>query len=190
MAVTAGALTLHQALAKQSLWTGEQIFHGYQYGIPQHETTLTDVNLLMIHRELQGSGLALVTTFTNESQTGADWGWQIGGTKLLIQAKVIDPATQSYPRLDHRVGFGGPLQVDLLIQTATQQGAQPLYVFYNGAAGNADDNGCYIAPASEVKTLIDMSINAQITGDISKTWQAIKPISKPWEHLAAFAQGL
>lgn len=195
MAVSRNQQVFALSLEKQSIWTANQIFQSTALGIPISEPTITQTILVSIAQDCREF---MQTAFTNESQTGADWQWTFtspGGTQrtLVCQAKQLNLATGAYPQLTHRVGFAGPLQVDVLLNyAASLQNAEAWYVLYNSGTpnnqGNFDMNncGCFIVKASDMQTQINKSVSAERVGDTSLTWNEIKQFAAPWESFARF----
>ncbi len=107
---------------------------GILTGISQSEPTITERNLLTLHREHQGQ--TFVRKFNNweeGNRTGADWEWWIGAAQswlcLRVQAKKIDSGSMTYPELPHTSRRGR--QVDMLLADAANNGFVPIYCFYN-----------------------------------------------------------
>ncbi|MGG4457819.1 DUF6615 family protein [Brevibacillus porteri] len=90
-----------------------------------------------------------------ENKTGADLEWWIidkkdnVGLSLRIQAKKIDRNGKAYPQLKHRVS--GKLQMDLLLDEATQDGMIPIYFFYNYFKDGNQGQGLEFAFAHKIR---------------------------------------
>ena len=102
-------------------------------GISRAEETVTDDFLL----DVQASHLREVATFQfhkrHEAITGADWEWWLTDGKkwtgLLIQAKILNPKSNTYSSIKHKVN--GKPQIDIVIDQANYKGIPALYFFYN-----------------------------------------------------------
>lgn len=104
------------------------------------EETITD--LLMGSLAMMG-GRRLIVEFPDEPKTGADMQWDFVNEKsntylsLLIQAKRLFGEGKfwrrhNYREILHTTGAGGPLQAEVLCDTARASVATvPIYMFYN-----------------------------------------------------------
>lgn len=139
-------------LLRQSRWTWNIMKDGYEAGrnanLVPGETTITDMNLLMVQT---GADPRTVTvrryTSHEEGQNGADWSWifvdQDGNQiKVYVQAKKLDVWANDPYYVELKME-----QAQKLIDAANADRAHPLYVFYSYSptAGNADVNGCMVA---------------------------------------------
>lgn len=109
---------------------------GYALGLIPGEQSVTDRNLLDIHRHF--GDLLSVHRYTSvaEKTIGADWEWWLGSDSegwvcLRIQAKRIYEKT--YRQLGHEGAEEGDFQYDTLIKSCRRRsGYFPFHVFYNG----------------------------------------------------------
>lgn len=99
------------------------------------EETLTDINLVTIAK--RHSDFILTKKFSRReegSQSGADWLWCIGQPgawlSLLVQAKIINPATSTCYLLNYRQGK----QCKLLLNFSRRHRLLPLYCLYSHIA--------------------------------------------------------
>jgi hypothetical protein len=161
----------------RSVQTWDDLIAGWDSGIRVGEETLTESNLLAVHRA--HSPVIRVIRFTRvqeHSETGADWEWWFTTANLdrrsdrgawiglRFQAKVIDRRGR-YRQLNTRHGRA---QADVLVTNALADGVYPIYVFYNAwrrpafaPTWNCETFppmtqllGCAIAPASVVQPLL------------------------------------
>ena len=122
---------LCKTLKQRAVWTNDLIRDGYSSQLGVMEETITDVNLLEIHR--LHSDHVLTRKFTRReegSKSGADWLWCIGEPgswlTLLIQAKIVNPRTGRCWYLNYRRGE----QRKLLLEFARRRRFLPIYCIY------------------------------------------------------------
>lgn len=115
-----------------TLWTNNIIEDSLSSRLGILEETITDVNLITIAR--RHSEFILTKKFSRReegSQSGADWLWCIGEPgawlSLLVQAKVVNPATSTCHFLNYRSGE----QCKLLLNFARRYRLLPLYCLYS-----------------------------------------------------------
>ena len=140
-------------------------------GISRGEETITDDFLL----DVQMAHPAEVSTFQfnklEESITGADWEWWLTDGRrwvgLLIQAKILNPKSNLYSSIKHKVR--GRPQIDIILEQAHLKGIPALYFLYNHThltfpklswnCGSTDPEieqlGCTVAYAAAVKPLVE-----------------------------------
>jgi hypothetical protein len=122
--------------------TWERLRDARTLGIRFGEETITDLLLLELKRLGSGQIRIIQTPRSIEKTSGTDWEWWVrapgntGWYRFAIQAKRLDPRSNRYERLRHRVG--PVLQLDLLKQYARKNRAIPLYCFFNHV-DNFDD---------------------------------------------------
>ena len=101
------------------------------------EESLTDWLLYSISQQ---SSKIYYKTFTRneEAGNGSDWEWwilsynadyEIQAYRLLVQAKKLRPNVDNYPLINYSNKNG--MQIDLLIKTAKERHALPLYAYYS-----------------------------------------------------------
>lgn len=100
------------------------------------EESLTDWMLYSISEK---TNKFYYKTFTRneESSNGADWEWWVltdsyygfSAYRFLIQAKKLKAGQDNYPLISY--GNKNGLQIDLLIHSAQQRNAMPLYIYYS-----------------------------------------------------------
>ena len=123
--------TLMDAMAVRTWWN----YHdGSECGLAPGEESVTDSNLLDLHRRFPQIGVHRLSR-TRESRVGADWEWWIGSDAdrwlcLRIQAKRIYKT--DYRALNHPGHDDGDYQYDTLIKNCTEPHFLPYHVFYNG----------------------------------------------------------
>jgi hypothetical protein len=115
-----------------TLWTNNIIEDGLSSRLGILEETITDINLITIAR--RHSDFILTKKFSRReegSQSGADWLWCIGEPgawlSLVVQAKVVNPATSTCHFLNYRSGE----QCKLLLNFARRYRLLPLYCLYS-----------------------------------------------------------
>ncbi len=142
--------------------TWERIMLGMLFSCSQGENTITDLNLLELHRS-NAPGLRIYKAIgRDEPKFGFDWEWFIGKPgawyRFSVQAKKLDVTSQKYKSLRHKVA--ADLQLDILKDFSIQRKTIPLYCFYNyvpnpvvakqgwncGLPFHASQLGCTIAP--------------------------------------------
>lgn len=119
-------------LKNRAQWTSKNIGDGLSTRLGLLEETITDVNLLEIAKVHQDYVITKKFTRRQEgSQSGADWLWCVGEPGswliLLVQAKIVNPATGNCQSLNYRKGE----QCSLLVAYARKIRAVPLYVIYS-----------------------------------------------------------
>src|SRR5262245_32859033 len=71
-----------------------------------NEETVTDLFLFELKKALGGAVTVVKMKRHEEARTGADWVWWFGDTSgwfgMRVQAKKMDPQSQTYLYLDHR----------------------------------------------------------------------------------------
>ncbi|MEH2188828.1 MAG: DUF6615 family protein [Nostoc sp.] len=115
--------------------TWQRIYLGEVYHVSQGEETITDSNLLEIAKANCPEVRVIKTPKNKEKEKGTDWEWWIGNNRLgwlryAVQAKKINPGTTRYDKLKHK-HVDNTLQIDMLEKYAKENGAIPLYCFYN-----------------------------------------------------------
>jgi hypothetical protein len=104
-------------------------------GLIRDEETITNDLLLALWRRHPHELIIRQLKKPQESLEGADWEWWFtdGATwfGMLVQAKRLNVATQSYQGLDKSVKSSGQLQIDLLLSEAHRKNIHPIYCFYN-----------------------------------------------------------
>ena len=134
--------TMYAILESLARDTWERLRDARALGIRFGEETLTDLLLLELKRLGSGQIRIIQTPKSIEKTSGTDWEWWVrapgnaGWYRFAIQAKKLDPKSNRYERLRHRVG--PLLQLDLLKQYARKHSAIPLYCFFNHV-DNFDD---------------------------------------------------
>lgn len=162
--------------------------HDYSGSIRYGEETITETNLLEIHRRHRD--LVHIQAFSGhkEAQTGADWEWCIVGRKRKLRMRVQAKRVQRRRvlKVSHRVKSTGEFQRDLLIRDADNFAMKPMYCFYcterqrkhwkrrpeGLPSDRAFETGCLLAHASDVP--LETTSLASIE---NKCW--------PWHHLFA-----
>jgi Family of unknown function (DUF6615) len=100
------------------------------------ETAITDLNLFELWKRHRHQVGVWRMTAAQESATGADWEWWLGGAgrwfALRVQAKKLDDRGVEYRGL--RAKAGTRSQIDVLIEAAARSRWTPVpaYCFYNG----------------------------------------------------------
>lgn len=98
------------------------------------EESITDYQLLRLHRQCPNEVKVIKFSRRTEAQTGADWEWWFGAPGqwfgMRVQAKKLDVQAHEYKHLDY-VKRDGIRQVDQLISDASRGNLFPMYVFYN-----------------------------------------------------------
>lgn len=122
---------LCETLMLRAVWTNDLIRDGYSSQLGVLEETITDVNLIEIHR--LHSEYVLTRKFSRReegSKSGADWLWCIGEPgswlTLLVQAKIVNPKTGRCRYLNYRRGQ----QRKLLLDFARKKRFLPIYCVY------------------------------------------------------------
>lgn len=140
------AKRLFNALLRQSRALHSRMLDGHLHGVEQHEETLTESLLLELSRAMPSVTVRTYTRAEESRETGADWAWWWEGDRrwfgALVQAKRLDPTTQSYdfgymPRPSRRQA-DPQRQIDLLMEAARDLDLPPLYVLYNGPGFRLD----------------------------------------------------
>ena len=96
------------------------------------EESITDWLLFFVSTH---SDKIIYKTFSHneEAFNGSDWEWWIltetYAFRFLIQAKKLKENADNYPNLSYNNRHG--MQIDLLINSASQKGAMPFYAFYS-----------------------------------------------------------
>ncbi|WP_138992287.1 DUF6615 family protein [Larkinella sp. C7] len=118
------------------VWTDIDFANRYRtiYG----EETITDTILLELAKQNFRNIRILQTPKLAESVQGTDWEWFVGSRthgwiRYAIQAKKLNPKTNKYDSLNHKVGAppNDNYQIDILQKFADFYKAIPLYNFYN-----------------------------------------------------------
>lgn len=109
-----------------------------KYGTLYGEETITDSILLELVKQNYVNIKILQTPKVLEAIKGTDWEWYVGShtygwIRYAIQAKKLNPKTNSYGSLNHKVRQSSNVnyQINLLRTFADANGAVPLYNFYN-----------------------------------------------------------
>ncbi|MGY2058153.1 DUF6615 family protein [Nocardia gipuzkoensis] len=107
---------------------------GHLLGLTPGEESVTDANLLDLHRQFPQLGIRRLTKAA-EKRIGADWEWWIGSGAdrwlcIRVQAKRINKT--GYPTLNHEGLDDDDHQYDTLIKSCTDTYTFPYHVFYNG----------------------------------------------------------
>ena len=126
----------HLNVVCDDIW--ERLENAKKYGVSQGEETLTD-NLLLYLASQNLTSIKIIQTPKNvEGVKGTDWEWWIGNRnqgylRYAVQAKKLNPNSNRYASLSHKVGVGkgAELQHDVLEKYANANHAIPLYAFYN-----------------------------------------------------------
>ncbi|MDX2255397.1 MAG: DUF6615 family protein [Pseudanabaenaceae cyanobacterium bins.39] len=151
--------------------TWQRIFYANQHEVSQGEETITDINLLEIAMSQSSEVTVVKTDKYREKDQGTDWEWWIGNSRIgylryAVQAKKIDAKFTKYKYLKHKVD--SVEQSDILERHAQNNGAIPLYCFYNYSK-NTDLSpywhcnlppeykqlGCTVTPLKNVKKAIN-----------------------------------
>lgn len=155
--------------------TWRDLGDAFRAGHSLGEEAITDYLLLDLKRSAPTE--IVVNKFNRRDEgrtTGADWEWwfvQGGrGFGMRVQAKRLNPATQSYDTLDHVVRRTRRKQINLLIGDARSASPPlyPVYCFYNHVpprravgcwhcapgASNVSEFGCSIASAHSIRALL------------------------------------
>lgn len=118
------------------IWSDIQLAN--KFGINYGEETITDSILLDLAQENYPNIKVIQTQKPVEALQGTDWEWYVGSNKsgwvrFAIQAKKINLKKHSYNSLNHKVGLAPKQknQIDILYEFAYNNGAVPLYCFYN-----------------------------------------------------------
>jgi hypothetical protein len=118
------------------IWTDINLSNRYNtlYG----EETITDSILLELAKQNYFNIRILQTPKPLEATQGTDWEWYVGSytygwVRYAIQAKKLNPKSNTYDSLNHKVGQppNDDFQINLLRTFANTNGAVPLYNFYN-----------------------------------------------------------
>lgn len=159
--------------------------HAPKVYISYGEETITETNLLEIHRRHQSKGISL-NTFTKkqEAHCGADWQWHVIGKKytflMLIQAKRVQRDKKI--RIKHHVASSGQNQIDLLITESIAKNHNPVYCFYGPESARdlwkvdakmtgGFEAGCLLASAKRVRYMMPTYL------------PQIERYSIPWHYL-------
>ncbi|WP_037184664.1 DUF6615 family protein [Rhodococcoides fascians] len=116
--------------------TWHKLADGDQARIKFREDSITDHNLLALHRRFGRHMSVLRYNQREEALSGADWEWWIGSDfhgwfVLRIQAKRAHGL--DYSALNHKDKLTGQLQYQtMLVRTSTRPGEYAFHVFYNG----------------------------------------------------------
>ncbi|WP_146099033.1 DUF6615 family protein [Nocardia nova] len=118
-------------LAAQTWWKYRD---GHSLGLAPAEESVTDSNLLELHRRFPQLAVRRLTK-SAEKRVGADWEWWVGSASdgwlcLRIQAKRINDS--GYPMLDHPGFEDDDRQYEALIRSCQDTHFFPYHVFYNG----------------------------------------------------------
>jgi hypothetical protein len=126
---------LRRLLAYITRATTRQSEHAIQLGLAFSEETITDLLLLELKRAMGGRLQVHKFSKREESVTGADWVWWLGGRNgwfgMRVQAKRLDHDSLIYEHLGYRAKKKTHRQIDLLISAAAKDGIFPAYCFYN-----------------------------------------------------------
>jgi hypothetical protein len=174
---------------KLASYTWQRILYSEEFKISQGEETITDLNLLEIAMS-QYSGVKVIKTAKyDEKNQGADWEWWIGNSSIgylryAVQAKKIDKKFIHYKSLGHKVE--SERQIHILERYARNNGAIPLYCFYNYSKNTdlspywhcnlpPDDKqlGCTVTPLENVKEALDQ--RGKRTFDYLHKFDSTKP---------------
>lgn len=159
--------------------TSKYIYSWLQSQSAVKEESITDWLLFNISQQ---TDMVYYKTFTRneEAFNGSDWEWWIiadgnfgiKAYRFLVQAKKIKSKADNYPLLSYSNRNG--MQIDLLIKSAENKNAMPLYAYYscckpdiNNQITNIDYisedllkwcqdclNGCFLASAFAVKNYV------------------------------------
>jgi hypothetical protein len=130
---------LADVLTERAGWTYARLRAGRSHDVEPHEETITQDLLLDISTMLPDTEVKAFTR-QEEAGNGADWYWDWwfqgqGWFGLRVQAKRLKKRKKGKPCYDLGYKVGAPpkkRQVDLLLDSAREDGVQAAYVLYNG----------------------------------------------------------
>ena len=158
------------------------------------EDSITSVNLSAIASH-KTKCVVVEDTRVNEATRGCDFELWVGSSRLgwaryAIQAKKINPNTNRYGKLGHKVG--GTLQIDILDRYATANRAAPIYCFFNSSldayswscklADEREQLGCTVTPSHIVRR----SLNIRGARNFSSMHHSVETL--PWRCLVRCPQ--
>ena len=115
--------------------TWRAIADAHQAGLSYGEETITETNLLQLKRYHPKQIRIRAFSKREESKTGADWEWWIGGhgrwLGMRVQAKRIKYPYDSFDRLQtYKTNGEYNKQIDILIDKAKMENLNPVYCLY------------------------------------------------------------
>lgn len=160
--------------------------HGNDSRVSYGEETITETNLLELHR--RHPKMVHLWTFgkREEALNGADWEWHIIGRsrkfRMRVQAKRLQKDNKL--KIPHKVASSSKQQIDLLIADARKHGLKPVYCLYASEIQRAIwQKGAALAGAEEFEYGCLISSAHKVKAKMPKKLSEIEADCVPWHYL-------